>query len=116
MRSNKPTLDATFAALSDETRLAVVRLLMSEPRCSSDIADAVGTSRPTMSRHLSVLRKAGIIEETTQGDDARVRVYTLRRERFRDMRDFIDEVEAFWGDQLASFKAHAEKKYAKKPP
>jgi DNA-binding transcriptional ArsR family regulator len=107
-------LDEAFVALGDETRLAVVRLLGDAPLCSSDIADAIGTSRPTMSRHLAVLRKAGFIEEDAQGEDARVRTYKLRPERFADIREFVDEVEAFWGNQLASFKAHAEKKHGKK--
>jgi DNA-binding transcriptional ArsR family regulator len=111
MRNN---LDDTFLALSDKTRLAVIELLVKAPLCSSEIAESLGTTRPTMSRHLSVLRRAGFIEETSQGEDARVRVYQLKRERFSEMRDFIDEVEAFWGDKLASFKAHAEKKYGKK--
>ena len=46
--------------------------------------------------------------------DARVRVYRLRRERFTELRGWLDEVEAFWGDQLAAFKAHAEKTRGKR--
>ena len=41
-------------------------------------------------------------------DDARVRVYRLRPERFDELRDWLRDVGAFWNDQLASFKAAAD--------
>ena len=73
-------------------------------------------TRPTMSRHLQVLRKSGLIEETSIDDDARARVYRLRPQPFSELRTWLDEVEAFWGDQLDGFKAHVERKYGKKKP
>jgi DNA-binding transcriptional ArsR family regulator len=106
-------LDQTFLALGDPTRLAVVRLLRKKPRRSSDIAAELSLSRPTTSRHLGVLRKAGLVEETTSEGDARGREYRLRPQPFARVRSWLDEVEAFWGDQLGSFKAHVEGKYAK---
>lgn len=104
-------LDRTFEALADPARLAVVRLLKRKPRRSSAIASALGLPRPTTSRHLEILRKAGLVEAALVGDDARARLYSLRRERFSELRRFLDEVEAYWGDQLQSFKAHVERKY-----
>lgn len=62
-----------------------------------------------MSRHLRVLRTRGLIEEERVDDDARVRVYRLRRKPFADLQGWLDEVEAFWSDQLDAFKAHAER-------
>lgn len=107
----QPSLDKTFLALGDPARLAVIRLLRKKPRRSSDIAAALSLSRPTTSRHLGVLRKAGLVEETTSEDDARGREYRLRPQPFARVRSWLDEVEAFWGDQLSSFKAHVESKY-----
>lgn len=104
-------LDETFLALGDPARIAMVRLLRKRPRRSSDIATALSLSRPTTSRHLKVLRKAGLVEETTLEDDARGREYRLRHQPFVRMRTWIEEVEAFWGDQLEGFKAHVERKY-----
>lgn len=66
-----------------------------------------------MSRHLGVLRRAGIVEESAEEEDARVRTYRLAREPFSEIRTWLDEVEALWGDQLASFKAHVEQKHGK---
>ncbi|HTE54773.1 MAG TPA: metalloregulator ArsR/SmtB family transcription factor [Kofleriaceae bacterium] len=102
------SLDDTFAALADPTRRAVIALLREKPLRSSDMAAALSTSRPAMSRHLGVLRRAGLVEEESPDDDARVRVYQLCREPFSELRTWLDEVEEFWTDQLAAFKAHAE--------
>jgi DNA-binding transcriptional ArsR family regulator len=65
-------------------------------------------SPPAMSRHLKVLRQTGLIEPASDDADARAKVYRLRPEPFSALRDWLDQVERFWGDQLASFKAHAE--------
>ena len=67
-------------------------------------------SPPAMSRHLRVLRREGLVEEERVEEDARVRVYRLRPERFRDLQAWLHEVEAFWTVQLDAFKTHAERK------
>ena len=109
----KDRLARTFEALADPARLAVVRLLRKKPRRSSEIADALALNRPATSKHLEVLRQAGLVEAELLEDDARARVYRLRPERFSELRDFVDGVEAYWGDQLASFKAHIERNHAR---
>ena len=101
-------LDQTFGALADPTRRGVIDLLRREPRRASDIADALGASRPAMSRHLRVLRQCGLVE-SSEHEDARVRVYRLKQERFAELRDWLDEVEAFWGEQLHAFAAHVRR-------
>lgn len=111
----RPDLDATFAALADPTRRGVVELLREEPRRASDLADALDTSRPAMSRHLRVLRASGLVEtaEDEEGD-ARERIYRLRRAPFEQLRDWLDEVEQFWTLQLGAFKAHVERTRGKR--
>lgn len=104
----------TFGALADPVRCGVVELLRARPLRSSELAELLTTTRPLMSRHLRVLRRAGLVEEESPAEDARVRVYRLRRERFRELRSWLEEVEAFWGDQLAAFKAHAERENRRK--
>jgi DNA-binding transcriptional ArsR family regulator len=108
-------LEPIFVALADPARLAAVRLLRKKPLRSSDLAARLSLSRPLASRHLQVLRRAGLVEETAEEDDARVRVYRLRAEAFAELRSWLDEVEAFWGNQLDAFKAHAERKHGKAP-
>jgi DNA-binding transcriptional ArsR family regulator len=105
-----PDLDATLTALADPARRAVIDLLQREPLCSSALADALALTRPAMSRHLRVLRQAGLVEEASPDDDARLRVYRLRREPFITLREWLDDIEGFWTDQLSAFKRHAEAK------
>ncbi|HEX2171421.1 MAG TPA: metalloregulator ArsR/SmtB family transcription factor [Dehalococcoidia bacterium] len=106
-------LDRTLAALADPTRRAVVDQLRIRPLRSGEIAAALAMSRPAMSRHLRVLRRAGVLEEGALEGDARARLYQLRPEPFSELRNWLDEVEAFWGDQLDAFKAHAEGSHRK---
>ena len=103
-------IDRTLAALADPTRRRVVDLLRKKPLRAGDLAAAFEMSAPAMSRHLRVLRKSGLVEEEADEDDARVRMYHLRPERFAAMRGWLDEVEGYWTDQLAAFKAHAERR------
>jgi DNA-binding transcriptional ArsR family regulator len=102
-------LDRTLSALADPTRRRVVELLRERPRRAGELAAAFRVSAPAMSRHLRVLRRRGLVEEERVDEDARVRVYRLRRERFRQLQEWLGEVEAFWTDQLEAFKAHAER-------
>lgn len=101
-------LDRTLWALSDPVRRAMVALLRVQPQRAGEIADALSMTRPATSRHLKVLRQAGVVKEHGIEEDARVRVYELRREAFGEMRAWLDEVEAFWSDQLGAFAAHVE--------
>lgn len=102
-------VDTTLSALADPTRRAIVDLLRTEPRRSGELAHALSTSRPAMSRHLRVLRQAKLVSEEIVSDDARGKVYRLQPEPFGSLRAWVEEVEAFWGDQLDSFVAHAER-------
>jgi DNA-binding transcriptional ArsR family regulator len=107
-------LGRTLAALADPTRRGVVDLLRKRPRRAGDLADAMAMTPPAMSRHLRVLRKSGLVEEESEEDDARVRIYRLRPEPFSALRRWIEEVEAFWRLELDAFKEHAERTRGRK--
>jgi DNA-binding transcriptional ArsR family regulator len=100
-------VDATLAALSDPTRRHVVELLRDGPRRAGDLAASAGASPPAMSRHLRVLRAGGLVDVELLDADGRGRVYRLRREPFADLQAWL---EAFWDEQLASFKRHTERR------
>lgn len=103
------SLDDTLAALAEPTRRGVVDLLRERPRPAGELASAFHMSAPAMSRHLRVLRLKGLVEEEhTTPEDARLRVYRLRRQPFTQLLHWAAQVEQFWGDQLASFKEQAE--------
>ncbi len=101
-------LDLAFAALADPTRRAVIRALVSRPHRAGELAGVVRMSAPALSRHLRVLRDARLVVGRDLESDARVRVYQLAPHALTAARHWIDEVEQFWGDQLASFAAHVE--------
>ena len=103
-------LDRTLLALADPTRRGVIDLLRKEPRRASELAELLSMTRPAMSRHLRLLRKTGLVSESEPDHDARVRMYRLEREPFAELGAWLEEVEAFWGDQLQAFKQHAEKR------
>jgi DNA-binding transcriptional ArsR family regulator len=104
------TLDTTLTALAEPSRRGVIELLRKEPRRAGELADALGLSAPAMSRHLRVLRAAGLVERAFDEDDARANVYRLKQERFAELRDWLEDVERFWTRQLAAFTQHAEKR------
>ncbi len=107
-------LDQTLLALADPTRRRVVELLRRKPQRAGDLAAALSMSSPRLSRHLRVLRRSGLIEDSGVEHDARVSLYRLRPERFAMLRGWLDEVEAFWTAELAAFKAHAERTRSKR--
>jgi DNA-binding transcriptional ArsR family regulator len=102
-------LDRTLAALADPTRRAIVERLRKRPLRPSEVAEALSMSRPAMSRHLRVLRRAGLIAQEAVEEDARARIIQLRTEPLSALRAWVEDVEAMWGDQLQAFKAHAER-------
>ena len=63
-----PALPETFAALGDPTRLAIVERLLSEGECSAGaLCEGAGISAPAVSRHLKVLREAGLVTRRIDG-------------------------------------------------
>lgn len=102
-------LDALLGALADPTRRRVVELLGAGPRRAGDLAAGVGVPATALSRHLQVLRSSGLVTVEPVAGDARGREYRLAPERLVAVRAWIDQVEAFWSEQLGSFKAHAER-------
>ncbi|MCX7357483.1 MAG: metalloregulator ArsR/SmtB family transcription factor [Alphaproteobacteria bacterium] len=108
--STKRNIDQTFAALADPHRRRAVELLGQRPRRAGELAEALGLPAPAMSRHLRELKQSGLVEETHPEFDARVRIYTLKDGAMADLKKWLADTERMWADQLASFKAHVEKK------
>jgi ArsR family transcriptional regulator len=71
-----------FRALADETRREILRLLRNGPLTSGDIATRFNSSWPTVSRHLAVLRDAGLVVTERRGQEIR---YELNTSVFQDV-------------------------------
>lgn len=99
-------LDATLAALADPVRRRAIELLADRPRRAGELARELGTTPSTMSKHLRVLRRQGLVAETHPDFDARVRIYALRSAPMVELRRWLDDAERGWTEQLAAFAAH----------
>ena len=110
MDQHSPTLQlsAAFAALSDASRRDMIRMLLQKPRRAGELAECVDMSPQALSRHLRVLRKAGLVSEQGIEDDARVRIYSVHPNAFQPVQQWMAQVEDLWQRQLQAFKAFAE--------
>ena len=97
-----------FEALADPTRRHVIQLLGSRPRRAGELAEEVGASPSALSRHLKLLLAASIVEDERIPEDARVRLFQLRRDSLTSVQAYLDQLQAEWRDQLQSFKRHVE--------
>jgi DNA-binding transcriptional ArsR family regulator len=102
-------IDGVLSALAEPTRRRVVEVLIEGPQRASDLASTVGMQPTALSRHLRVLRTTGVVDVESPPDDARERLYRLRPDAFVAMQAWLDQVQAFWSEQLESFKAHANR-------
>jgi len=107
-RAGMQQLDLTFGALADASRREVIRLLLQRPRRPGELAECVEMSPQALSRHLRVLRRAGLITEQGIDGDARVRLYSVHPAALQPAQSWIAQAEDLLRRQLDSFKAHAE--------
>jgi DNA-binding transcriptional ArsR family regulator len=84
-RRSKPPV-AIYSALGDTTRCRIIEILMSGPIPVHALADSFAISRPAISRHLRVLKTAGLVAEVKKG---RENLYTLRRGKFTKAAEWI---------------------------
>lgn len=102
--------EATFQALADPTRRAVLDLLRRGSQPAGQIAEAFPVSRPAISKHLRLLRRAHLVREHREG---RHRVYQLNPEPLRAVDSWIEQYRSFWSVSLNSLKAFVEAEHAR---
>jgi DNA-binding transcriptional ArsR family regulator len=112
MRHRKVTYsaEAAFSALADPTRRAVLDLLRAGTQPAGEIARAFPVSRPAISKHLKILRRAHLVDERRQG---RHRIYQLNPEPLKAVDSWLEHYRQFWSASLANLKAFVEAEYAK---
>jgi DNA-binding transcriptional ArsR family regulator len=93
MRTDPSHLDATFAALSDPTRRAIIARLASGETSVTALAKPFKMTMPAVSKHLKVLERAGLITRTR---DAQLRPCRLEAARLKDASDWIAKYREFW--------------------
>src|SRR5690349_13424297 len=90
-------MDAVLQALSDESRRTMIAVLKDHPATVSELADLLPIARPGVSRHLRVLREAGLVEVEP---DAQWRIYRLRPEPLAELDQWLGEYRALWQHRL----------------
>jgi DNA-binding transcriptional ArsR family regulator len=115
MRSRKVTYspDSTFAAVADPTRRAVLDLLRHGSLPAGAIAKQFPISRPAISKHLRLLRRARLVREHRQG---RLRLYRLHPEPLKAVDAWLQDYRRFWQASLSGLKEFVESEYAKEVP
>ena len=84
-------------ALADGSRRTVLDLLRRHPATAGELADALPIARPGVSRHLRVLREAGLVDVR---QDAQRRIYTLRPQALVEVDEWLDDYRALWQNRL----------------
>ena len=92
-----------WTALGDPTRKAIFELLTDRPRAVGELAAALPVSRPAVSQHLKVLKDAGLVVDRPVGTR---RIYRARPDGLAALRA---DLERFWGNTLAAYKAAVER-------
>lgn len=102
-----PATAASFAALGDPTRFAIVAQLGAEgPRPTMALTANASASRQAISKHLRILESAGLIRGARLG---RHRVWTLEDARLAEMRFYLSEISAQWDQALARLRLLVER-------
>ena len=91
-----------FEALGDPNRRTILELLGDGDRSVQELADALPISRPAVSRHLRLLKEAGLVTDRAEGTR---RLYRLHDEGPEAVRAYLEQV---WGDAAARFRIAAE--------
>jgi DNA-binding transcriptional ArsR family regulator len=105
------SLYSTFATLGDPTRFAIVERLLNEGELSAGgLQDQAQISAPAVSRHLRILREAGVIQQRI---DAQRRLYSVRPETVQAIHDWTLNYKEFWQSSMDRLEAALRKEREK---
>jgi DNA-binding transcriptional ArsR family regulator len=103
MRS--PDASLVFDAIGDGSRRQILDLLAAGPRPVGEIADATGLSQPNASRHLRILREAGLVEPRAAGQR---RIYELRPAGLAELIGWVAPYQRLWQGSLDALERHLD--------
>lgn len=96
---------ATFDVVAEPNRRRILDLLLEHERPVGDLVRELAVSQPAVSKHLRVLRDAGLVEVRT---DAQRRVYRVRTEPLRAIDDWLEPYRASWSSRLDDLERHLD--------
>ncbi|KQW82494.1 ArsR/SmtB family transcription factor [Brevundimonas sp. Root1279] len=101
-------MHAALQALAEPHRMAILSMLADGERPAGDFVDALPIAQPTVSKHLSVLREAGLV---TVRKDAQRRLYSLNPAPLAELDAWLAGYRRFWTDRLDALEAHLDKEF-----
>src|ERR687895_1724929 len=99
-------MDAVYRAISDPTRRRVLDLLAAGDHTVAELNAPFPISQPAMSRHLRVLRRAGLVHERRQ---SRNRIYSLNAQPLRSVAEWVEHYERFWSSRLERLGSYLDR-------
>jgi len=94
-----------FEAIAEPSRRRILDLLRTGERPAGDLVEALGLSQPGVSKHLKVLREAGLVSARA---DAQRRLYRFNSDRLAELDAWLAPYRRFWADRLAALDDHLE--------
>jgi DNA-binding transcriptional ArsR family regulator len=100
------TADAVLEAIAEPTRRRILDAVRAEERSVTELVEQLGMSQPGVSRHLRILRNAGLV---TVRPDAQRRLYGLRSEPLRELDEWLEPYRTEWSTRLDALSRHLER-------
>jgi DNA-binding transcriptional ArsR family regulator len=97
----------TFEVVAEPARRAILDLLIDGPRPVGELVAETGLSQPNTSRHLRILREAGLVSVTAHGQQ---RLYELLPERLAELERWLAPYRRLWRDGLDALERHLDEK------
>jgi DNA-binding transcriptional ArsR family regulator len=98
-------MDAPFEVLAEPNRRRILELLRVAERPVGELVEAIGVSQPAISKHLRVLRAAGLVEVRPE---AQRRIYRIRTEPLRALEDWLQPYRKLWESRLDDLERHLD--------
>lgn len=96
---------STWSALADPHRRTALGLLLRQPRTVNELSDQLGLSQPGTSKHLRILREAGLVRVRPE---AQRRVYELEPAPLAELLEWLEPYRAFWEQRLDALERHLD--------
>ena len=99
-------MESVFEIIAEPKRRAILSLLAASEQSVGEIERELRMSQPAVSKHLRVLRDAGVVEATV---DAQRRLYRLKPERLRELDEWLAQFRRFWSAHLDALERHLDR-------
>ena len=98
-------METVFEVLAERNRRAILQLLLHDERSVGELEQALDRPQPSVSKHLRVLKEAGLVESRIE---AQRRMYRLRPERLEELDAWLEPFRRLWTEHLDALESHLD--------